>query len=67
MRMLGIVVTTITEMVEVDLPDDAPDGEIGEIFTKTVMALSPQKPIGKAVQYHLLSKVVDEPAAKAEK
>jgi hypothetical protein len=66
MKVVGVIVTTIIESAEIDLPDDLPESEIGELFMKTAMTLSPKVAISKSVRFCPIGRFFPSPSASSE-
>jgi len=68
MRILGTMVTTIIEGVDVELPDDLPNSEVAELFMKICMTLAQEKIfISKDTKFCPLSRIVEKETAEEGK
>jgi hypothetical protein len=65
MKMVGVIITTVTEHVLVDMGDqEIPTSEFGELFMKVAMTLSPRTVIAKSVQFLPVAECVPSEAAR---
>jgi hypothetical protein len=61
MKAIGVIVTTLIEHVDVDLPDDLPESEVGELFMRIAMTLSSKTLLSKQVQFCPLARGLPDP------
>lgn len=67
MKVGGTIVTTTVEYTEADLGDikDLQHSEVGELFMKIAMTLSPRSILGKSVQFSVIGPVTSPPSFTA--